>query len=101
MRFSNISELELAKIFVHAKKEKIEKLLGIKDLDTYTATNIVYRFLKKQSSDFWNDYPNKYSALFDDVFFYTVIDELQMQKNFGKKLDGGPRFAEPDITYVS
>ena len=101
MRFSNISELELAKIFVHAKKEKIEKLLGIKNLDTHTAAEMVYRFLRKQSQDFWNDYPNKYSALFDDVFFRVVMDELQIQKNCGKNLDGGPRFVEPNITYVS
>ena len=100
MRFSNISELELAKIFVHAKKEKIEKLLGIKNLDTHTATTIVYRFLKKQLPDFWNDYPNKYSILFDDVFFCVIMDELQMQKSCGRKLDGGPRFAEPNIAYV-
>jgi len=101
MQFSNISELELAKIFVHAKKEKIEKLLRIKNLNTHTATEIVYRFLRKQTPDFWSDYPNKYTALFDDVFFYMITEELQMQKNFGKKLDGNSMCSEPNITYVS
>lgn len=53
MRFSNISELELAKTFVYAKKEKIEKLLGIKNLNTHTATEMIYRFLRKQTLYFW------------------------------------------------
>ncbi|MBR3147803.1 MAG: hypothetical protein IKF41_00460 [Alphaproteobacteria bacterium] len=101
MQFSNISELELAKIFVYAKKEKIEKLLGIKNLNTHTATQMVYRFLRKQAPDFWNDYPNKYTALFDDVFFYMITEELQMRKNYGKKLDGNSMCSEPNITYVS
>ena len=101
MRFSNISELELAKIFVYSKKEKIEKLLGIKNLNTHTATEMVYRFLRKQSPDFWNDYPNKYTALFDEVFFCMIVDELQTRQNFGKKLDGNSHFVEPNITFVS
>jgi len=101
MQFSNISELELANIFVHAKKEKIEKLLGVKNLNTHIATEMVYRFLRKQSPDFWNDYQNKYTALFDEVFFYMIVDELQTRQNCGKKLDGNFRFVEPNIAYVS
>ena len=101
MQFSNISELELAKIFVHSKKEKIEKLLGIKNLNTHIATQMVYRFLRKQSPDFWNDYTNKYTALFDEVFFCIVMNELQSRQNYSKKLDGNLRFVEPNITFVS
>jgi len=98
MRFSNISELELAKLFVYSKKEKIEKLLDIKNLNTWAASEILYNFIRKNSDIFWDNYSNKYEPLFDDVFFCAVIDEL---KNNGTQLDGATCFNEPNVMYVS
>ncbi len=101
MQFSNISYNELAKIFVYSKKEKIEKLLGVKKLDIYTAINIVSVCLKKQGDIYSGNNQNKYSPLFDEVFFYVAIDELKNAQSNGLKLEAEPGFCEPNIMYVS
>lgn len=101
MSFSNISELELAKIFVNAKKRKIEELLDVKDLDTFTAAEILCGFIRKNNDRFFANYLNRYTSLFDEAFFYMAINELKSAMANGTNLDGGPRFSEPDIMYVS
>lgn len=101
MRFSKIADYELARLFVHAKKEKIEQLLSVCDLDTYTASEIICDFIKKHADEFWNNNSNRYAPLFDDVFFCVAINELKSAQNNGIDLDGGSRFIEPNITYVS
>lgn len=101
MSFSNISEIELAKIFVYSKKEKIEKLLGINNLDAFAATEIICNFIIKHNSDFLSNHSNKYNLLFDEMFFFAAINELEKIKNNGADLDGGSSFYEPNVAYVS
>ena len=101
MQFSNISELDLAKIFVWSKKEKIEKLLGVRDLDTRTALEIICDFIVKNHTNFWTINENKYAPLFDEVFFYDAVNELKSAMENGINLDGGLRFPEPNIRFVS
>ena len=101
MQFSNISHIELAKIFVYSKQEKIEKLLGVKSLDAYTATRILYRFIKNRGASLLDTYENKYSLLFDDVFFYMVINELKNAQSNGVRLENITRFRNPHIAYIS
>lgn len=101
MHFSNISIPELAKLFVYSKKEKIEKLLCVNNLDTYTAAEILNDFIVEHMNDFWKSNHNKYNLLFDDMFFFAAINELQNKQKNGTSLDGGSAFCEPNVAYIS
>ncbi len=100
MSLYEITEQELARAFVFGKKEKIEQLLCVKDLDTYAATQTVYSFLIDETDDFWKIYSKKPSIIFEDVFFYHVINNLKSAQKYSKSLDGGPHIPQPHITYI-
>ena len=99
--FSNISELELAKIFVYAKQEKIKELLGIDVLDTYVAAEMLYKYIHGNKDTMWNNYSNKYEALFDEVFFTRVINMFKDLQKQDEQLSGCQTRFEPNIHYVS
>ena len=101
MSYYEITPQELARAFVFGKKEKIEQLLDVKNLDTYAATQTVYSFLIDKTDDFWKIYSNNPNIIFEDVFFYQVINNLKHAQKHGKIFDGGPHIPHPHITYLA
>lgn len=98
---SNLSEYELAKIFVYSKKEKIEKLLNIDELNTNVAADNLFRFICDNPGIIWRDSENKYNPIFDEVFFTIAINFFKDLQNQGINLSGQSNFHEPKVMFVS
>lgn len=98
--FSDISELDLAKIFIYSKQEKIKKILNFKELDTHSAIEILYTFITEHNDDIWGGVTNKYDPLFDEIFFAKAIDVLKSAQQNGTDLNKKTRFLEPRIYFV-
>ena len=98
---SNISEYELAKIFIYSKQEKIKKVLNFDKFDTFAAVEILYKFIVDHRNTVWTDNTNKYAPLFDEIFFAQAIDVLKTAHTNGVNLNKCPSGHEPAVRFVA
>ena len=100
MDTAHISSSYISNFFVCAKKEEIEKALGIDNLNIHVAIIIIDKYIQKNKKIFFANYSDKYDILFDKEFFAKAIDTLKYAQKNGTQLHGLSSVHKPSITFV-